>query len=114
MSLDVATRKPNWLARAANPGQFLAWSRPFVWPLAAVTTVLFAVGLYLALLASPADYQMGDTVRIMYIHVPNAILSELIYCVMALASLGTLVWRHPLADVAAKSAAPRAGRQLEM
>jgi heme exporter protein C len=49
---------------------------------------------------------MGETVRIMYIHVPNAWLSEFIYAVMAIASLGTLVWRHPLADVAAKAAAP--------
>src|ERR1700749_1692494 len=102
MSLDVATRKPNWLARAANPGQFLAWSKPVVWPLAAITAGLFVVGLYLALLASPADSQMGDTVRIMYIPVPNAWLSEFVYAVMAVASLGTLVWRHPLADVAAK------------
>ena len=106
MTTDVALKKPNWFSRLANPGGFLAWSRPLVWPLAGLTVVLFAVGLYLAFLASPPDYQMGETVRIMYIHVPNAILSEAIYAVMAVASLGTLVWRHPLADVAAKSAAP--------
>jgi heme exporter protein C len=106
MSLDLATRKPNWFSRLANPGQFLAWSGAFVLPLAIVTAVLFAVGLYLALFASPPDYQMGETVRIMYIHVPNAWLSQFVYAVMALAALGTLVWRHPLADVAAKSAAP--------
>ena len=106
MTLDIAAKKPNWFSRLANPGQFLAWSKAFVWPLAIVTAILFVAGLYLALLASPPDYQMGETVRIMYIHVPNAILSEFIYAVMAVASIGTLVWRHPLADVAAKSAAP--------
>ena len=49
---------------------------------------------------------MGDMVRVMYIHVPNAWLSMLVYGVMAAAALGTLVWRHPLADVANKAAAP--------
>jgi len=106
MSLDLAAKRPNWFARLANPGQFLAWSRPLVWPLAGLTTLLFVVGLYFALLDSPPDYQMGETVRIMYIHVPTAILAEGIYVVMALAALGTLVWRHPLADVANKAAAP--------
>ncbi len=69
-------------------------------PLAVLTALLFAVGLYFAFFNSPADYQMGDTVRIMYVHVPNAWLSQFVYGVMAVAALGTLVWRHPLADVA--------------
>ena len=106
MTLEATLKRGNWFSRLANPGRFLAWSKGFVWPLAALTALLFAVGLYLALVASPADYQMGQTVRIMYIHVPNAWLSQFVYAVMAIASIGTLVWRHPLADVAAKSAAP--------
>ena len=106
MTLDLAQKQPNWFSRLANPGRFLGWSKALVWPLGIVTALLFAAGLYLALLDSPPDYQMGETVRIMYIHVPNAWLSEFIYAIMAIASLGTLVWRHPLADVAAKSAAP--------
>jgi heme exporter protein C len=106
MTLELTQKQPNWFSRLANPGRFLGWSKAFVWPLAVITALLFAVGLYLALLDSPPDYQMGETVRIMYIHVPNAWLSEFIYAVMAVASLGTLVWRHPLADVAAKAAAP--------
>ena len=106
MTLELAVKKPNWLSRLANPGHFLAWSGALLLPLGGLTAVCFAVGLYLALFASPADYQMGETVRIMYIHVPNAWLSEFVYAVMAVASIGTLVWRHPLADVAAKSAAP--------
>ena len=106
MTVEMAGKKPNWFSRIANPGQFLNWSKAFILPLAVITVALFAWGLYLALFNSPADYQMGETVRIMYIHVPNAWLSEMIYAIMAAAALGTLVWRHPLADVAAKSAAP--------
>jgi heme exporter protein C len=67
---------------------------------------LFALGLYLALLVAPADYQQGDSVRIMYVHVPAAILAMACYMLMAVAALGTLVWRHPLADVSARAAAP--------
>ena len=70
-----------------------------------LTAVLFAIGLYLGF-SAPPDYQQGETVKIMYIHVPAAWLSTFIYGVMALASLGTLVWRHPLADAAQKAAAP--------
>jgi len=106
MTVDVTLKKPNWFSRLANPGQFLGWSRFVLWPLGVATFVLFAIGLYFALFDSPADYQMGETVRIMYIHVPNAWLSQFIYGIMAAASLGTLVWRHPLADVAARAAAP--------
>ncbi len=98
--------KPNWFSRLAHPGNFMAWSKPVLVPLAVVTFLVFAVGLYYAFFNSPADYQMGETVRIMYIHVPNAWLSQFVYGVMFVASLGTLVWRHPLADVSAKAAAP--------
>lgn len=106
MTLDATTRKPNWFSRLAHPGQFLAWSRPLVLPLAVLTVLLFAAGLWFAFLNSPEDYQMGDMVRVMYIHVPNAWLSQFVYGVMAVSALGTLVWRHPLADVANKAAAP--------
>ena len=89
----------------ANPTRFLALvTRVLPW-LAVTTAVLIASGLYLAALA-PDDYQQGATVKIMFIHVPNAWLSMFVWGVMTLASLGTLVWRHPLADVAAKAAAP--------
>jgi heme exporter protein C len=73
--------------------------------LIAATVLAFAIGLRGAYLA-PDDYQQGATVKIMYIHVPNAWLSSFVWGVMSLAALGTLVWRHPLADVAAKCAAP--------
>jgi heme exporter protein C len=65
-----------------------------------------AVGLYQAFFVSPADYQQGETVRIMFVHVPAAWLSMFGWSLMSIASLGVLVWRHPLADVAAEAAAP--------
>jgi heme exporter protein C len=89
----------------ANPTRFLALVAT-VWPwLAGLTLCLFAVGLYLSFVTL-GDYQQGETVRIMYVHVPAAWLSMMCYTVMALSALGTLVWRHPLADVSAKAAAP--------
>ncbi len=89
----------------ANPTRFLALVA-IIWPwLAGLTLCLFAVGLYLSF-TTTGDYQQGETVRIMYVHVPAAWLSMMCYSVMALSALGTLVWRHPLADVSAKAAAP--------
>ncbi|HEV7717845.1 MAG TPA: heme ABC transporter permease [Arsenicitalea sp.] len=106
MTVETAAPKQNWFSRLAHPGQFLGWSKGFIIPLAAITTLLFIAGLYFSFLDSPPDYQMGDTVRIMYVHVPNAWLSQFVYGIMAVSALGTLVWRHPMADVAAKAAAP--------
>ncbi|MGY3078276.1 hypothetical protein ACVWZZ_004684 [Bradyrhizobium sp. LM6.10] len=89
----------------ANPTRFLALTARVLPWLAAATVILLAIGLYQSACA-PDDYQQGATVKIMFIHVPNAWLSMFVWGVMSLASLGTLVWRHPLADVAAKAAAP--------
>lgn len=90
----------------ANPARFMTLTEKLVLPLGVVTAALIGAGVYLALFASPADYQQGETVRIMYIHVPSAWLAMLGYVVMAAASVVALVFRHPLADVCAKSAAP--------
>jgi heme exporter protein C len=89
----------------ANPTRFLALAARILPWLSALTALLFAVGLYLAF-STEGDYQQGDTVRIMYVHVPAAWLSMMCYSVMALSAIGTLVWRHPLADVSHKAAAP--------
>jgi heme exporter protein C len=89
----------------ANPTKFLAMTGRILPWLAGASFVLLAAGLYLGFNA-PGDFQQGITVRIMYIHVPFAWLSMLCYTLMALSALGTLVWRHPLADVALKAAAP--------
>jgi heme exporter protein C len=94
------------LIELANPTRFLSFSgRVQPWLIGA-TAVLLALGLYLSFFVAPPDYQQGDAVRIMFIHVPSAWLSMLAYGLMAIAALGTLVWRHPLADVTARSAAP--------
>ncbi|WP_439372217.1 heme ABC transporter permease [Bradyrhizobium sp. PMVTL-01] len=89
----------------ANPTRFLALTARVLPWLAGATVILLAIGLYQSAYA-PDDYQQGATVKIMFIHVPNAWLSMFVWGVMSIASLGTLVWRHPLADVAAKAAAP--------
>ena len=93
------------LSDLANPTRFLALADRILPWLAGSAFVVLAVGLWLGF-AAPEDFQQGITVRIMYIHVPFAWLSMLCYSLMALAALGTLVWRHPLADVALKAAAP--------
>jgi len=89
----------------ANPTRFLALTARILPWLAAATVILMAVGLQQAWTA-PDDYQQGATVKIMFVHVPNAWLAMFVWIVMSIAALGTLVWRHPLADVAAKAAAP--------
>src|SRR6186997_611731 len=89
----------------ANPTRFLRIvDRVLPW-LIAVTAILFAVGLYRALNA-PDDYQQGATMKIMFLHVPAAWLGMFGWAVMSIAALGTLVWRHPLADVSGKAVAP--------
>src|SRR6058998_2127018 len=89
----------------ANPTRFLTLTARVLPWLAGLTGLLLLIGLYQSAMA-PDDYQQGATVKIMFIHVPNAWLSMFVWGVMTLAALGTLVWRHPLADVAAKAAAP--------
>ncbi|MGE0594726.1 MAG: heme ABC transporter permease [Hyphomonadaceae bacterium] len=94
------------LTAFANPLAFMrfsAWAAPALW---IVALVLLAVGLPWGLALSPADYQQGETVRIMYVHVPAAWWALGIYAFMAGASVIGLVWRHALADVAARCAAP--------
>src|SRR6204780_3493840 len=93
------------LADLANPSRFLSLANRVVPWLGGVTVIAFAFGLDLAM-GAPDDYQQGATVKIMFLHVPSAWLGMLAWGVMTIAALGTLVWRHPLADVAAKAAAP--------
>ena len=90
----------------ANPTRFLSLVDAVVPWLTALVLILLGLGLYLALFVAPPDYQQGETVRIMFVHVPAAWLAMFGYMLIAAAALGTLIWRHPLADVAAKTAAP--------
>src|ERR1700704_822674 len=89
----------------ANPTRFLSLAhRALPW-LSEITAAVFVIGLFLAY-GAPDDYQQGATVKIMFIHVPSAWLGMFGWAGMSVAALGPLVWRHPLADVAAKAAAP--------
>ena len=90
----------------ANPARFLRLSARIEPWAAGLTLALLAAGLYLGLFASPQDYQQGDTVRIMYIHVPAAWMALFCYTNLAIASAVSLIWRHPLADVVGKATAP--------
>jgi len=104
MNETTATSVRRW-TDIANPTRFVALAdRVLPW-LAGFTALVLAAGLYMSF-SAPEDYQQGITVRIMYIHVPFAWISMMCYSVMAIAALGTLVWRHPLADVSLKAAAP--------
>jgi heme exporter protein C len=89
----------------ANPKRFMNLSGTMLPWLGAVSALAIIAGLYLGFTAPP-DYQQGDTVKIMFIHVPAAWVAMMCYGLMAIASLLGLVNRHPLADVAAKAAAP--------
>ena len=89
----------------ANPARFMALSRWLAPLLGAGAAVLFAVGLWLGL-SVPDDYQQGATVRIMFVHVPAAWTGIFVYVCLGVASLLGLVFRHALADAAAKAAAP--------
>jgi heme exporter protein C len=90
----------------ANPNRFFSIADRLMPALWMATALAFAAALYFALFNSPPDYQQGETVRIMYVHVPSATLALGVYVLMALASAMALIFRHPLADAAAKAAAP--------
>ena len=90
----------------ANPTRFQRLStRLEPWVLG-IMLVCFAAGIYFALFASPVDYQQGHTVRIMYIHVPAAWMALFCYTAMAISAAVALIWKHALADIAAKATAP--------
>ena len=94
------------LHRFANPTHFLriaSIAQPWI---AWVTILLAGMGLYLGLFNSPADYQQSESVRIMYVHVPAAWMAMFCYSSMAIAAGIGLIWKHPLADIAAKATAP--------
>ena len=90
----------------ANPTRFNRISSAVLPWVAWLTGGLFAVGLYMSFFTAPADYQQGDTVRIMFVHVPAAWMALFCYTFLAVASAVALIWKHPLADLAAKAAAP--------
>ena len=88
----------------ANPDRFLRFTRPLTPVLWVGAGLLLAVGTWLSF-AAPEDYQQGDTVRIMFVHVPAASVGLGIYLALGISSFFALVFRHPLADAAARAAA---------
>ena len=92
--------------KLANPTRFMELSGKVLPWLAGLAAALIGYALYLAFFVAPPDYQQGETVRIMFIHVPAAWLAMMGYALIAVSSFGYLVFRHPLADVSAKAAAP--------
>lgn len=97
--------KPASIWDYANPTRFLGIADRILPALIILTAIFLLVGLWMAFTA-PEDYQQGATVLIMFIHVPSAWLAMMIYTAMSISALGTLVWRHPLADVSLRAAAP--------
>ena len=95
-----------WFHALANPARFKRVAdvaQPILLVLAFITGGL---GLYLGLFSSPPDYQQGETVRIMYVHVPAAWTAMFAYACLASCAASALVWKHPLGDVAARAGAP--------
>jgi heme exporter protein C len=92
--------------RFANPTRFRRLSAVIRPPAALLAVGLFGWGLWLALFGSPPDFRQGETVRIMYVHVPAAWMATMVYASMAVAAVAAYVWRHPVADLYIKAAAP--------
>ena len=92
--------------RFANPTRFMRYSAVILPWAAWSTAALIAIGLYLALFVAPPDYQQGESVRIMFVHVPSAWMALFVYTGMAVASAMALIWKHPLSDIAARASAP--------
>src|SRR3979411_2339916 len=90
----------------ANPARFRRFSQRVLPSLAFATVLALLVGLYFALVQSPPDYQQGETVRIMFVHVPSAWIAMAGYMLLAALGASLLVWRHPLAALMARGAAP--------
>jgi heme exporter protein C len=97
---------PQWLHRLASPPHFFRVAgtlrRWLLWP----SLALIAIGAWGGLVLAPPDYQQGEAFRIIYVHVPSASMSMMVYVIMATASAIGLVWRIKLAHAVAASAAP--------
>ena len=96
----------NWFIKMGSPPFFYRWSTTFSPWLALLAVIVFSAGLFWGLGFAPTDYKQGDVYRIIYIHVPSAILAELIYVLMAVCGFISLVWRAKIAGMLITSAAP--------
>ena len=93
----------DWLA---NPNRFKRITNRLEPFLIVISVILITLGLYFGLFDSPKDYQQGDAVRIMYVHVPSAWLASLLFLSLAISCVFYLAWKHPLADIISSSIAP--------
>lgn len=94
------------LSKLANPALFQRVTGPIVPISGALTVILITAGTLMAFFFSPPDHRQGESVRIMYVHVPAAWMALQTYAGIAVASLVGFIWRHRLADIIAKVAAP--------
>ncbi|PPR79439.1 MAG: Heme exporter protein C [Alphaproteobacteria bacterium MarineAlpha2_Bin1] len=94
------------LHKLANPGKFYRLSEKILPWSNLLAISLCGLGLYLGLFVAPPDYQQGETVRIIYVHVPAATLASLVYAIMAITSAISFIWKNPLGSFIAKAAAP--------
>lgn len=92
--------------RLANPTRFMELSGRLLPWISGAAALIIVYGLYLAFFSAPADYLQGEIARIMFVHVPSAWMAMGVYLAIAISAFGLLVFRHPLADVSAKAAAP--------
>ena len=92
--------------RFANPLKFQKFTESLQPISSSIALILLFLGLFFGFFKSPPDYLQGDSVRIMYVHVPAAWMSLFTYSLMAAASASFLIWKHSLADIAARSLAP--------
>ena len=93
----------DWLA---NPNRFNKITEKIMPYILFIAITTLISGLYFGLFDSPKDYQQGDAVRIMYVHVPSAWLASFLYFSLAISCVFYLVWKHPLADLVSSSIAP--------
>ena len=89
--------------KLGSPKFFYELSNAWITPLSVLTLLLFALGLFGALLTAPMDYQQGEVFRIIYVHVPAAILSQTAYMLIAVCGLIYLVWQMKMAAIVAKA-----------
>ena len=95
-----------WFIEMGSPPLFYNWSSKIIPWLGITTLVLLSLGIYWGLFVSPIDYKQGDVYRILYIHVPSAILGESIFIFMAICGFINVIWRAKISGMMLKAAAP--------
>jgi heme exporter protein C len=95
-----------WVHYLANPARFMRVATPALPWLTGGSLLLCVVGIVWGYAIAPADWEQGDAARIMYVHVPAAWVAMAGYAALAVCSLLSIVWRHPLADIAAEEIGP--------